>query len=99
MLQPYRFNELFVVELLQNIHEYFFVLTIEVNLFCNFTIQTHLNWKIDRLFLKWPKHFANTVYVLERLEENDLFFGPGSTANGRLYYNTLIRYGKKTKKI
>ena len=90
MLTASSFDCLTVVELLQNIYDYLFVLTRKKYLY----FEIYSKWNIERLFLKWPFYFPDIVYELERLEENDPFFRPGLNANAKRYYNTLLHYGK-----
>ena len=52
----------------------------------------------EKTFLKWPEYFPKIMYVLEKLEDNDPFFRPGSSYNQRRYYNLHLHYGKKKKK-
>ena len=51
-----------------------------------------------KTFIKWPEYFPKIMYVLEKLEDNDPFFRPGSSYNQRRYYNLHLHYGKKKKK-
>ena len=48
----YRFDDLSVVELLQNIADHLHVLKREPYFYCNFTLENYLKWNIDRLYLK-----------------------------------------------
>ena len=51
-----------------------------------------------KTFIKWPEYFPKIMYVLEKLEDNDPFFRPGSSYNQRKFYNLHLQYGKKNKK-
>ena len=97
-MSPFRFDHLSVVELLQNVDNYLHVLKREPYLFWNFTLEIYLKWKINRLFLKWPKTFPEIVYVLQKIDDKDPFFRPGPNANAKRYYNLLLHYGKKNQK-
>lgn len=98
MISSRQFDHLSKVELLQNIHDYLDILKRESYLYCNFTLNIYLKWNIDRIYLKWPKYFPTIMEVLEKLEDNDLFFRPRCAVNERRYYNLLLHYGKKRKK-
>ena len=94
-MYAYRFDDLSVVELLQNIADYLHVLKREPYPYCNFTLEIYLKWNIDRLYLKWPEYFLKIMEVLQKIEDNHPFFCPGCARNERRYYNLLFHYGKK----
>ena len=52
MIYGYRFDDLSVVELLQNIADHLHVLKREPYFYCNFTLENYLKWNIDGLYLK-----------------------------------------------
>ena len=51
-----------------------------------------------KTFIKWPEYFPKIMYVLEKLEDNDPFFRPGSSYNQRRYYNLHLHLWEKNKK-
>lgn len=100
ILKSSRFDNLIVIQLLQNIHDYF--LDLSSNDLCydlgySLFLELYLKCNIERLFLKWPKSFPNIIFVLERVEEDDPFFIPASSNNERHYYNILTHYGQKKR--
>lgn len=92
-----RFNDLSVVQSLQNIDNYYHVLIREPDLFCDFTLEILIKWCVDRLILKWPMCFPDLMYILDRIKQRDMFFCPGCSTNERRHYNLLVHYGKKIK--
>lgn len=98
MFSP-RFNDLSVVQLLQNVDDYYHILIREPYLCCNFTLEILIKWSTDRLFMKWPMHFPDFTYVLDRIKELiPPFSRPGCTMNKIRFYNFVVNYRKKRPK-
>ena len=97
IMRPSQFNDLSIIQLLQNIDDYNHVLRFEPYLYCCYTLETYKKWCIDRLFSRWLKHFSDLVRVLERNYERDPFFKPRYFHHERRFYNLLLHYGKKIK--
>ena len=95
MLLLSNFQHLTVVQLLQNIHNYSHSMPRWQDKPLQSIFEQYLNWNIDVLFTKWPERFPDIVFVLEKIQENDPFFRPGSAADEIMFYNKLIHYGKK----
>lgn len=72
MFSP-RFNDLSVVQLLQNVDDYYHILIREPYICCNFTLEILIKWSTDRLFMKWPMHFPDFTYVLDRIKARERF--------------------------
>ena len=97
-MRPSRFDHLTIVQLLQNSDDYNHILTKELYLSSNFTLETYMEWCINRLFSRWPIRFPDLVFVLGKMTEKDPFFKPGSSYNEKRFHNLLLHYGKKNKK-
>lgn len=97
-MRPSRFDHLAIVQLLQNSDDYNHILTKELYLSSNFTLETYMEWCINRLFSRWPIRFPDLVFVLGKMTEKDPFFKLGSSNNERRFHNLLLHYGKKNKK-
>ena len=102
-MYPSRFNDLSVVQLLQNVEDYQCLLRAKESrffFFCHFTLGILLEWYNNRLFSKWPTHFPDVICVLDErcIYESDPFFLPDCSFNERRCYILLIHCGKKHKR-
>ena len=92
------FEDLTVVELIQNICCYMDHKR-EKNFWFEFDIfDKYIRWNFEFLWLKWLKFSPYIMYVYNKLGQDDPFFYPGVPSNEIPFYNRLIHYGKKEQK-